>query len=345
MGFFCTFAPNWIIIKHTYASNLQGLLRLRRKGASAFFIKGASGEGTAQRMERFYFIVNVLAGGGRCGKCFEQVEEALKTRGVVYGCAQTRYRRHAVELAKAAYESGERNIVAVGGDGTVNEVASALAGTDAVMGILPFGTGNDLSRVLCLPTEPRAAVDTLLRGNVRRMDAGDVNGKFFINVSGFGFDVDVLVSTEKYKKRFKGMLPYLLGIMDALTHLKALKLKLHLADGTVKELNAVLVAVGNGAYIGGGMKAVPEADPFDALFDVCVVRKLSRLKFIKLLPRFIKGKHLGLGEVVYFRAASLYVEGPQESVLNIDGELDSHAPARFTLLKEAVNMIVGDARA
>lgn len=296
-------------------------------------------------MERFYFIVNVLAGGGRCGKCFEQAEEELKSRGVAYDRVETRYRRHAVELAKAAYESGERNIVAVGGDGTVNEVASALAGTDAVMGVLPFGTGNDLSKVLCLPTEPKAAVDMLLKGNVRRMDAGDVNGEFFINVAGFGFDVDVLLCMEKYKKRFKGMIPYLFGIMDALAHLKALPLKLHLKDGTVKEISAVLIAVGNGAYIGGGMKAVPEADPFDALFDVCVVHQVSRLKFIRLLPRFIKGKHLGLDVVEYFRAESLYVEGPEESIINIDGELDSHAPARFTLAREAVNMIVGSNRA
>ncbi|HWS30972.1 MAG TPA: diacylglycerol kinase family protein [Clostridia bacterium] len=292
-------------------------------------------------MERLYFIVNILAGGGRCETCFKQVEAELAARNIPYECAVTQYRRHAVELAKAAYESGERTIVAVGGDGTVNEVASVLAGTEAVMGVMPFGTGNDLARVLNFPTEPKAALEAILLGNVRRMDAADANGHFFINVAGFGFDVDVLVCTEKHKRRYRGMLPYLLGILDALVHLKALPVRIHLEDGSVKEMDALLIAVGNGAYFGGGMKVAPEADPFDGAFDVCVVHKVSRLKFIKLLPRFIKGTHIGLSVIEYFRASELYVEGPQYSVIDVDGELYSHAPARFTLKKQAVNMIVG----
>lgn len=292
-------------------------------------------------MERLYFIVNSLAGGGRCGKCFLQAEEALKARGIPYERVETQYRRHAAELAKSAYENGERTIIAVGGDGTVSEVASALAGTDAVMGVLPFGTGNDLARVLNLSTEPLAALETLLSGSVKRMDAGDANGNFFLNVAGFGFDVDVLVNMEKYKTRFKGMLPYLLGILDALAHLKALPLKIHTEAGEVKEMDAILIAVGNGTHFGGGMKAVPNADPFDGVFDVCAVHKVSLLKFLLLLPRFIKGKHVGLKVIEYFRAESLYVEGPESCVLNVDGELYSHAPARFMLKKQALNMLIG----
>jgi YegS/Rv2252/BmrU family lipid kinase len=291
-------------------------------------------------MERLYFIVNLLAGGSRCETCFRKVEAELTARNISYEYAVTQYRRHAVELAKAAYERGERTIVAVGGDGTVNEVASVLANTDAVMGILPFGTGNDLARVLHFPTEPEEALKTLLAGNVRQMDAGDVNGNFFINVAGFGFDVDVLVCMDKYKKRFKGMIPYLFGILDALVHLKAVPIQIHLEDGSVKKMEALLIAVGNGAYFGGGMMALPEADPFDGMFDVCAVRKISLIKFLSLLPRFIKGKHLGLSVIEYFRATSLYVEGPTSSVIDVDGELYSHAPARFTLKKQAMNLIV-----
>ncbi|HWR19131.1 MAG TPA: diacylglycerol kinase family protein [Clostridia bacterium] len=292
-------------------------------------------------MERLYFIVNLLAGGNRCETCFRKVEAELKARNIPYEYAVTKYRKHAVELAKTAYDNGERTIVAVGGDGTVNEVASVLAGTDAVMGILPFGTGNDLARVLHFPTEPDEALEMLLTGNVKRMDAADVNEHFFINVAGFGFDVDVLVKMDKYKARFKGMIPYLLGILDALMHLKAVPIKLNLEDGTVKEMEAILVAVGNGAYFGGGMMALPGADPFDGMFDICAVRKISLLKFLALLPRFIKGKHMGLSVVEYFRATKLYVEGPTSSVIEVDGELNAHAPAQFTLHKEAMNMIVG----
>ena len=293
-------------------------------------------------MERLYFIVNSLSGGGRCGECFKLAQAEMHARGIPYEWVETKHRKHAVELARIAYESGERRIVAVGGDGSINEVASALAGTDAVMGVLPFGTGNDLAKVIGLSTEPLAALETLLAGNVRQMDACDANGCFFINVAGFGFDVDVLMCMEKYKARYKkGMLPYLLGILDALAHLKSLPIKIHMPDGSIKEMDAVLVAVGNGTHFGGGMKAVPDADPFDGLMDVCAIRKVSLVQFLFLLPRFIKGKHVGLKIVDYFRADSLYVEGPESSVLDVDGELYSHAPARFTLQKQALNMLVG----
>ena len=127
---------------------------------------------------------------------------------------------------------------------------------------------------------------------------------FVENVSGFGFDVDVLLKHEKYKKRFKGMLPYLLGIVDALTHLRTLHLTLHDGERVWKK-DALIVSVGNGAYIGGGMKATPFADPFDGLFEVSVVSSISRAKFLRLLPSFIKGEHTGLPEVEYFRTKEL----------------------------------------
>ena len=291
-------------------------------------------------MERLYFIVNLLAGGGRCKKCFQEVEAALKEKGISYGVSTTQYARHATELARSAYENGERTIIAVGGDGTINEVASALLGTDAVMGILPFGTGNDFARAVGIPKEPSAALEVLLSRRIAPVDTGDVNGHFFINVAGFGFDVDVLLNTQRYKTRFKGMLPYLLGIVSALAHLKALPIKIHTAE-RVLETDALLIAVGNGAYFGGGMMALPNAVADDGLFDICVVRGMGLLRFLTLLPRFIKGKHIGIKQVEYFRAREAYVEGPSSCVINVDGELYSNAPARFTLKSRAIQLIRG----
>lgn len=103
-------------------------------------------------MEILCFIVNPIAGAGRSAKAFARVRELLENRGADYGVAYTERPGHAIELTKAALAAGEGRIVAVGGDGTVNEVASALLGSGAVMGILPFGTGNDLCRTLGLPT-------------------------------------------------------------------------------------------------------------------------------------------------------------------------------------------------
>ena len=290
-------------------------------------------------MDKLHFIVNPVAGGTRAIDKFGAVKGMLDDMRFPYTYEFTQCKGHGRELARAAAEHGEKYIIAVGGDGTVNEVASGLVGTDTVMGILPFGTGNDMVKVLGIPTEPREALNIILADRPRAMDAGYVNDKFFVNVSGFGFDVDVPLKHEKYKKRFKGMLPYLLGIVDALTHLRTLHLTLHDGERVWKK-DALIVSVGNGAYIGGGMKATPFADPFDGLFEVSVVSSISRAKFLRLLPSFIKGEHTGLPEVEYFRTKELYVECPEECLINYDGELGSGMPVRYKIIPGAVKMLV-----
>lgn len=292
-------------------------------------------------MDKLYFIVNPISGSGRGRRDFARVEALLRERGAAYEAVYTERPGHAVALAKAAADAGERCIVAVGGDGTVNEVASALVNRGVVMGVLPFGTGNDLARVAGFPNDPEAAVDVLLSGHTRRMDAGMANDRFFLNVSGFGFDVDVLVNTEQYKEKYNGMLPYLLGIVRTLSHLRRMHITVE-HDGITESFTSVLVSVGNGQYIGGGMHAVPTADLYDGLFDVIVVKDLSLLHFISLLPCFIKGKHMGNPVVHHFRTAELTVTSEEPCVLNMDGELGSGTPVTFRLLPGALPMLVPD---
>ena len=227
----------------------------------------------------------------------------------------------------------------MGGDGTVNEVASALYGTGVVMGILPLGTGNDLARTLGLPTEPLEALDVVLHGRVQPMDAGMANDCFFINAAGYGFDVDVLQRVEKYKKRLNGMLPYLLGIAEALFHLRRLKLTLRRPEGITETTGFILVA-GNGQYLGGGMNATPQADPFDGLLDVCLVKDMPFYKFLPAIVRFVKGAHLDLAEVDYFKVQELELSCPAGGPVDLDGELKSQPPVIFRVLPGAIPVLL-----
>lgn len=173
-------------------------------------------------MDRLYFIVNPVSGSGEGMRRFSLVRGILEKRGVEYGFCFSEYPGHAVKLAKAAIDAGETRLVAVGGDGTLNEVASVVKDyTGIKLGVLPFGTGNDFARGIGLPEDDEGLVNVLTGGKSRLIDAGMAGDGFFINVAGFGFDVDVVRYTEKYKRRLNGMLPYMLGILQSLIYLPA----------------------------------------------------------------------------------------------------------------------------
>ena len=290
-------------------------------------------------MEKIYFIVNPIAGAGRSAKCFKEVRDLLDSKGIDYGIAISEYSGHAIELTKTALAAGESRIVAVGGDGTVNEVASALVGSEAVMGILPFGTGNDLCRTLDIPSDPEDALEVLLANHVRKMDAGTANGRFFLNVSGLGFDVDVLLSTEKFKKRFNGMLPYMLGLLQALFTLKRTTVKVRNGEELL-DLDVLVLVAANGRYFGGGMMPAPDADLFDGKLDICIIKSMPKLRVLSVLSRFVKGKHLDIKEVLYFQADEITVETSQAHMLELDGEVCESTPVVFRLLPGALPMLV-----
>lgn len=287
-----------------------------------------------------FFIVNPIAGGGSVLKKYAEAKEFLGIENDDR-CVCTEHERQSKELAEQAYERGERYIVAVGGDGTVNEVASALLGKpEAVMGILPFGTGNDLARALKLPEEPKEAARVIAEGAEKRIDMGLANGVPFVNVAGLGFDVDVLINTEKYKKRFhKGMMPYMLGIIKTLLHIKKIQAVIT-SDGEEEHKDILLCAVGNGTHFGGGMAVTPRAEVDDGLFDVCVIRSACLPRLLLILPGFIKGRHLKSRLVDYYRAAEVSIACDRQPI-QLDGEVGAeYSPVSYRILPGALRMML-----
>jgi len=286
-----------------------------------------------------YFIVNPIAGGGGALDKFRAAKAYLDSRRAEYRYILTEHEHQSAQLAEQAYADGERLIVAVGGDGTVSEVASALYDKpDVTMGVFPFGTGNDLARALEIPKEPEAAAELLLNSKGKPMDMGLAGDTPFINVGGMGFDVDVLNNTDRYKKRFHGMMPYVFGIMHALFHLKRPQASVTFNGKTVTQ-KVTICAVAIGKYFGGGMKVAPEALPDDGLFDVCLVEGINMLQLLWLLPRFIKGKHLSNRHVKYFRTDKITIACERQP-LQLDGELGAYAPVCFKVLPGALRMVM-----
>lgn len=292
-------------------------------------------------MERYYFIVNPIAGTGVGARAFEKVRGIMDSSGIDYGYALSEHPGHAVELAEQALAAGEKCIVAMGGDGTLREVAGVLVGKDSVLGLIPCGTGNDFARAVHIPQDVDAAMQILLNNPPRPIDAGSVNGAYFFNVAGFGFDTDVVKYTEKFKKKLNGNLPYMLGILQTLLHLTPRKMTVSYKGGEVT-LPALLICAANGTHFAGGMNLAPNALQDDGMFDVCILHDIGVFAFLKLLPKFKKGKHLDSKHFTFLKTAKMKVTTELDCEVQLDGELVGHTPAEFIALPGALSMITGD---
>ena len=305
-----------------------------------FIIEKASTKGS-KYLSRFHFIFNPIAGNGQSRKVFSIMEALLKEKGLAYSVSVTEHPGHARMLAQEASSAGHSCIIAVGGDGTAREVAEALVHTDTPMSVLPCGTGNDLVRVLHIPKEPAAFLDMLLTHAPQKIDVGSANDTIFLNVAGFGFDVDVVLNMIQYKTRFnKGMTAYLLGLARALLRLRTLNITVDTGEERISR-RALLIAAGNGTHFGGGMNVTPKADPQDGLLDICLISDVTRRTVLRVLTKFVKGKHLPLSYVTYFRAKEITVTSEQESKLQLDGEIMLQTPVTFRILPAALSVIMG----
>ena len=291
-------------------------------------------------MESLHIIWNPVAGGTSAETAFESISEILEQKGIAFSSAKSEYAGHAVLLAREAVVAGCRKVIAVGGDGTLGEIASELAGTDTVMGIIPAGTGNDLIRALCIPKDVSKALEIVLSGECRSMDMLEVNGRKCINVAGFGFDVDVLINMEKYKSRCKnGSVAYLRGLLDAIHDLKHRQTTIF-TPGRTFERNAMVLAAGNGICIGGGMAVTPQADLFDGLLDVCVIHDVKKWVLPILLPKFMKGRHLGNKRVDYLKTTEVEAVCSPASGIQLDGEICETTPFRAKVLPGVLRIMV-----
>ncbi|MBI4410654.1 MAG: diacylglycerol kinase family lipid kinase [Gemmatimonadetes bacterium] len=276
-------------------------------------------------------IVNPAAGGGAAARLWPELERELGRRGLEIDIARTTGRGHGVELARAAAEAGTRLVIAVGGDGTVHEVANGLLrafdadGARSTLGVVPVGTGNDFVKMLGDLRDRRRAYDTLVTGVVQRFDVGvaewDGGSEFFVNGLGTGVDVEVVRQIQRLP-RLPGVLGYLLGLMRAVWRFRAIPLRIRL-DGQEREKRLMLLAVTNGRCIGGGFHICPSARPDDGRFDVCVVDELSRLQIARVIPRVLRGTHGGLPMVELRQASFVEIEamGPEALFFQLDGEL------------------------
>ena len=250
---------------------------------------------------------------------------------------RTRSLEHGISEAKEAAADGAVPVV-MSGDGLVGQVGGALAGTDATMGILPGGRGNDLARVLGIPTDPAEAVAVLADGKTRRIDVGEANGRRFLGVASCGFDSDAnRIANEA--RLVRGNLVYAYAALRALLAWRPARFTLVLDGGEPIEYDGYSVAAANSRAFGGGMFVAPHAELDDGMLDVITVSDVSKLRYLRGLPMAFKGTHLENDEVSEMRAATVEVRADRDFAVYADGEHLTDLPATITVLSGALRVI------
>ena len=262
--------------------------------------KDPTGEG------RWTVIANPAAARGRATRLAAAASRYLRERGIAAELRVSEGRGHACELAGKAIAQGAGRIVVCGGDGTLNEILPAVAGSGAAVGLLPCGTANDFARALGIPRRPRQALRNLVEGREVRVDLGVCGDRYFCTVAACGFDAEV---SEMMREgpRLPGTAGYLRAALGHLFRFEPAKVS---ATGDFGRLEAevLLVAAAVTRSYGGGMRIAPHADPADGKFDVVIVGSVPRRTVVAMLPRLFRGGHTRHPAVRIERSSFLEIE-------------------------------------
>src|SRR5438045_5560499 len=261
-----------------------------------------------------------LGAGRRVGLA---VVSAFRAQSLVVEVTRTLGPGHGQELAAAAARDGAKHIVAVGGDGTVQEVANGLlrSDSDAALGVIPAGSGNEFAKLIGVyGHDPARAVARLVTARSRRFDAGRVLDEWFVNSVGFGFGPAV-VKTRNATHHLRGFLSYLVPIVKTFFRFEPPVFDVA-APGFRERGYMMMIEVCNGTTAGGSYRFAPDADPADGKLDVCLMRRVSLPRFLIAIPRVMRGTHIGMREVAVIKTAKLVVRSPEQPlVVHVDGEL------------------------
>jgi YegS/Rv2252/BmrU family lipid kinase len=265
-------------------------------------------------------IINPISGGARPDAARTKAQLALavvEAHGDRPEIFVTEGVGHARELAIAAVRRGMRLVMAWGGDGTINEVASALVFDEVPLGIIPAGSGNGLARELGVPRRPERALADALAADPRPLDVGEIEGRYFVNTAGVGFDAHV--ASRFAGSRRRGFFGYLSAAARAIVSYAPLTYRIT-SGGRTEETRAILVTIANSAQFGNGALIAPGARVDDGELDLVIVEERSRLRTVCSTPRLFTGTANRIAGWRTKRIREVTIETPAPMTFHVDGE-------------------------
>jgi YegS/Rv2252/BmrU family lipid kinase len=262
------------------------------------------------------FIINPIAGGKRKddvpGLIAKNLDQSIFDYTIVY----TDGADHAKTIAADSIGKVDM-VVAVGGDGTINEVASGIAGSDTVLGVLPYGSGNGLSRFLGVPMDPGKAIINLNRWHVETIDAGQADGEWFFNMAGMGFDAHIAEVFANSETR--GFFTYVKSAFREVMNYKADNYTIDI-DGKTYERKAYMLSIANSSQYGNNAHVSPDASVQDGLLDVCIISPFPLWRFIEMGIRMFTKTSTGSKYVEIIRGKNITISRAKEGAMHLDGE-------------------------
>ncbi|HVB77706.1 MAG TPA: diacylglycerol kinase family protein [Candidatus Nitrosotalea sp.] len=299
-------------------------------------------------------ILNPAAAGGRSGRRWPELEARIRKGGLSFEVAFSTHRGHATELARAAVRAQRPMVVAVGGDGTMNEVVNGFFDSRGRIesptrfGILPLGTGGDFRRSASVPADLERAAEALAAGETMPLDLGRATfetaagptSRHFLNIADAGIGGEVTRLVAEGPRLPRGSWTYLLASLRALYGWRNVRLRIEV-DGREQEQVCQQVVIANGQYYGGGMRVAPGADWADGLLDVIVIGDVNLVENMRGLRRIRSGTHLdGLSpKISHQRARRVEVRSAGRVLIDLDGEQPGYLPASFEVVPAAIELV------
>lgn len=299
-------------------------------------------------------VVNSTSAGGRTKARWNISKQYLDKLSVNYDEAESKYHTHTISIVENELTNYD-GIIAVGGDGTVNEVINGILHTskDKLLAIIPTGTGNDLANTFQLHLDLRKACKTLSNGKPRQVDAGLLKGKDFNNkpvnryfggTTSFGFDAKINLDVNNSTKRLPGTWNYIRSLLKNLITLRTDKYIIsynNLVDNKIEhiEKDLVICVIGNGKFYGGGIMVCPDASVTDSKFHITVVSTIGRIGIMKTFPKMYTGDHIKHPAVSVIETDEMKIKNTTKSLYQVDGEVLGYTPVTIKAIPKILNIM------
>lgn len=271
-----------------------------------------------KEMKQYFFIINPISGKGKGKKLIPLIEKFFSERNLIFEIHITTFAGEAKSLASIGIQKGYTTIIAVGGDGTVNEVGAVLVNSSVHFGIIPIGSGNGLARELKIPMDPYAAIKNLIKGDLRKIDSGTCNGHYFACTAGIGFDAKM--SSTFLHLTNRGLNGYVRTFLKEFFKYKSLRYEFQLNEKKI-EVDALLITIANCKQWGNEFYISPQSKANDGLLEICILKKFPIYVLPFLLFRAVnktlnKSKYITISKIT-----SIQLKSSETTQFHTDGEV------------------------